>query len=115
MEDPAVVALAQRNKTPFEVCLTSNCQSGVFPSLSVHPLSQMLDVGLNITLNTDDPSISDITLSHEYLLALNHFGVSWRTLSERVVSAARAAFLLESDKSALIERLQPVDSTGFSN
>ena len=66
MEDESVVALAKEHGTVFEVCVTSNYQSGVVRSLTAHPLPRMMAAGLNVTLNTDDPSVSRITLSHEY-------------------------------------------------
>ncbi len=69
LEDEDIVALARERGTAFEVCVTSNYQSGVVHSLDTHPLMSMLDAGLNVTINTDDPSISRITLSHEYYTA----------------------------------------------
>ncbi len=69
LEDEDIVALAHERGTAFEVCVTSNYQSGVVRSLDTHPLMTMLDAGVNVTINTDDPSISRITLSHEYYTA----------------------------------------------
>jgi len=66
MEDESIVALAKERDTVFEVCVTSNYQSGVIRSLPSHPLPRMIEAGLNVTINTDDPSVSRITLSHEY-------------------------------------------------
>jgi adenosine deaminase len=60
MEDPQVVALAKEQQTLFEVCISSNLQSGVIPSIQQHPLSAMLAAGLNVCLNTDDPGIQGI-------------------------------------------------------
>jgi adenosine deaminase len=106
MEDPAVVELARQRGTPFEVCLTSNFQSGVVPSLAEHPLPRMLQAGLNVTLNTDDPSISRITLSDEYRLAVEMFNLSHADLSGRVLVAARAAFLPQVEREALVAGLE---------
>jgi len=105
MEDEAVVALAHKEVTIFEVCLTSNYQSGVVPKLSQHPIVPMLDAGLNTTLNTDDPSVSKITLSEEYRQACEVQGLALSTLRERIVAAAQAAFLPDSEKKELIESL----------
>jgi adenosine deaminase len=105
MEDPQVVELARSRGTPFEVCLTSNLQSGVVPSLAEHPLRKMMQAGLNVTLNTDDPSISRITLSDEYHLAIELFGLSVAELSQRVLMAANAAFLPPGERDALVVRL----------
>jgi adenosine deaminase len=105
LEDPSVTILARERGIPFEVCITSNYQSGVIPELSVHPLSRMISLGLNATINTDDPSISQITLSDEYRLACEDLGLSLETLRERVLAAAGAAFLPENERQLLGEEL----------
>ena len=69
LEDPQVVALACERGTAFEVCLTCNHQTGAVASLTGHPLLRMIEAGLHVSLGTDDPGISQITLSGEYRLA----------------------------------------------
>jgi len=101
MEDPQVVALARELGTTFEVCLTSNYQSGVVADLDQHPIQKMIDSGLDATINTDDPGISQITLSDEYSLLCERIGMSQVTLQERVTAAAQAAFLPADEREAL--------------
>ena len=105
LEDGNVVALARERGTAFEVCMTSNYQSGVVGSLDTHPLMKMLDAGLNITINTDDPSISRITLSHEYYTACEDLRMPQNVLKQRIVAAAQACFLPESEKASLANQL----------
>lgn len=105
VEDPAVVRLAAERGTTFEVCLTSNYQSGVIPSLQSHPLRQMIDAGLRVTLNSDDPSISGITLSDEYILAQVDMGLSSGALADCIYNGARAAFLSSVEKKNLLDRI----------
>ena len=105
LEDPRVTVLARDRNIPFEVCVTSNYQSGVIQALTVHPLPRMISLGLNATINTDDPSISQITLSDEYHTAVQDLGLSLATLRERILAAARAAFLPEDEKLSLIAAL----------
>jgi len=105
MEDPNTVALAQERGTTFEVCITSNYQSGVVPELKAHPFAHMLSAHLNATLNTDDPSISQIVLSNELRLANEHLGVPLGTLRDQTLAAAQAAFLPEDERVALVEML----------
>ncbi|NTV35522.1 MAG: adenosine deaminase [Anaerolineaceae bacterium] len=106
MEDPAVVDLARERATVFEVCVTSNVQSGVVTDLAQHPLPRMLKAGLDVTINTDDPGISQITLSDEYALAVEEFGFSLDVLAGCVVSAARAAFLPADARDMLVSSVQ---------
>jgi adenosine deaminase len=105
LEDGNVVALARERGTAFEVCVTSNYQSGVVNSLDTHPLMRMLDSGLNVTINTDDPSISRITLSHEYYTACEDLGMPQTILKRRIIAAADACFLPENEKENLVKQL----------
>lgn len=106
MEDKDVTALAREHGTAFEVCITSNFQTGVVPSLSSHPLAAMLAAGLNVTINTDDPSISRITLSHEYYAACEDLGLSHDLLKQRILAAAEAAFLPDKEREKLVKDLK---------
>jgi adenosine deaminase len=105
LEDGNIVALARERGTAFEVCVTSNYQSGVVGSLDTHPLMRMLDAGLNITINTDDPSISRITLSHEYYTACEDLRMPQTILKQRIVAAAHACFLPGDEKEKLANQL----------
>lgn len=106
MEDASAVALARERGTVFEVCLTSNYQSGVVPAIDRHPLPVMLESGLVVTLNTDDPGISQITLSDEYRLAHESLALDLAALKAQVLRAAQATFLPPAERQALVHTLE---------
>ncbi len=93
LEDPDTVALARERGTLFEVCVTSNHHSGVVENLIDHPIKKMIQEGLNVTINTDDPSISKINLSSEYQTVNQVLGLPMQVVGERVTAAAQGAFL----------------------
>lgn len=101
MEDRVVVRQAREQGVVFEVCPTSNYQSGVIPDLKAHPLPAMMAAGLTATINTDDPGVSRITLSDEYRLACCVLGLSLDQLHTCVLAAAQGAFLPEADRRQL--------------
>lgn len=105
LEDPSVTELAANVGAAFEVCITSNYQSGVVPALVSHPFVRMLNRGLNVTLNTDDPSVSGILLSDEYRIASRDLGLSVDALCERILAAANASFLPDNERQKLVEDL----------
>jgi len=105
LEDENILALAREHQTAFEVCVTSNYQSGVVASLETHPLPAMHEKGLNVTINTDDPSISRITLSHEYYTACEELMMPQNTMKKCIVAAANAGFLVENEKDTLVQQL----------
>ena len=106
LEDETVVSLARERKTPFEVCITSNYQTGAVPALLAHPLPRMMMADLTVTINTDDPSISKINLSNEYMIACDDLSLSHETLAETILTAAEAAFLPPSKRQNILELLQ---------
>ncbi len=106
LEDANVTAAAKERNTTFEVCVTSNYQSGVVKSLAEHPLPKMMEAGLNVTVNTDDPSVSRITLSHEYQHACQEMKVPINSLKQTILNAAQASFLKEDEKKSLVASLK---------
>ena len=105
LEDESVASLARERNTAFEVCMTSNYQSGVVKSLDTHPLVDMLENSINVTINTDDPSISRITLSHEYYAACEDLKMPQNILKERIIAAAKSGFLADDEKDKLVAQL----------
>jgi adenosine deaminase len=105
MEDEYTVSLARNHQTCFEVCITSNYQTGVVKNLADHPLKKMIESGLNATINTDDPGISQITLSNEYKVAEESLGLSRETVRNCILAAARSSFLQESERQKLVDQL----------
>jgi adenosine deaminase len=105
IEDPEVMEISRAKQVPFCVCMTSNLQSGISASLEEHPIREMLENGLNVTLNTDDPSISQIRLSDEYQKFCEGLGFPLSVLRERLLSAARAVFLPEVERQLLVQQL----------
>jgi adenosine deaminase len=106
LEDDSVVSLVKERGTVFEVCVTSNFQSGVVHSVESHPLPKMMEKGLKVTINTDDPSISRITLANEYQIACDKLNVKIDDLKKSVLMAAESAFLSDADKIELTNSLK---------
>ncbi len=106
LEDQSVVDLAKERNIVFESCVTSNYQSGVVKSLPEHPLFRMMEAGLNVTVNTDDPSVSRITLSHEYQHVCQDLKVPIETLKQSILNAAQASFLKSDDKAVVVAELK---------
>lgn len=106
LEDDAIVALARERGAAFEVCPTSNFQSGVVTELEKHPLPHMIEKGLKVTVNTDDPSVSRITLSNEFQIVHEKLNVSMDVLKQSVVLSAESSFLPDAEKAELIQTLK---------
>jgi adenosine deaminase len=106
VEDPSVAALARERGVVFEVCVTSNVQTGVVDDLPDHPLPRMVDLGLRTTVNTDDPTVSNITLTDEYAVVVERLGLSPDYLKQSLLTAAGSAFLPPAAQAGLIEQFR---------
>jgi len=60
----------------LDLCPTSNWQAGSVPSVAAHPLARLHRLGVPVTLNTDDTTVSDLTLSEEYVNAVEQIGLT---------------------------------------
>jgi adenosine deaminase len=98
LEDPALVARLARERIPLTVCPLSNVKLRVVARLADHPLRRMLDAGLAVTVNSDDPAyfggyLNDnfravfealpLDATHAYLLARNSFEASFISAGEK--------------------------------
>ena len=86
----------------IEANLTSNVQTSTVPDLASHPLRRFLSHGLLATINTDDPVISGVTLTHEYTVAAPRAGLSEAEIRQAQKNALQLAFLTASDRAALV-------------
>ncbi|WP_330274528.1 adenosine deaminase [Lentzea sp. NBC_00516] len=108
VEDPALMEHLVLKGIPLEVCPTSNVRTRQVASIETHPVRQMLDAGVVVTLNTDDPPFFGATLEGEYLAvatALDLTPVQVATLAE---NAVLASFLPGGRKTALLEEIADV-------
>ena len=103
-EDPKLVEWLAERGTVLEMCPTSNYQSGVIPDWPLHPLLQLYQQGVPTTINTDDPMVSDITLSDEMFRAITVLSFTLDDVKEQTLSAARAAFLPEDERDDLVSK-----------
>lgn len=92
LEDPEALRLAAERRVLVECCLTSNVQTGAVSSLSAHPLPVLRASHVPCCLNTDDPGVSDITLSGECSAAENLLGINAEQIRQMQLEAADYIF-----------------------
>jgi adenosine deaminase len=101
VEDPALVEHLRKRQIPLEICPTSNIRLGVYPDYAAHPLRQLWDAGLLVTVNSDDPPMFGTDLNHEYEALVDHFGFGADELEQASLNGLRASFLPQADKARL--------------
>ncbi|GAA2402950.1 adenosine deaminase [Actinomadura vinacea] len=101
VQDPKLVAHLRETQIPLEVCPTSNVCTGQIPDVASHPLPTMLAEGLFVTLNSDDPPMFDTTLTGEYRVVADTFGLGREELAALARNAVTASSLDEKGKRAI--------------
>ncbi len=99
--DPELCRLLIARGVTLDLCPTSNVQAGIVPSLAAHPLARLHRAGVPVTLSTDDTTVSDITLSEEYLRAVEEIGLTLPELWAIDRHALDIAFADEADLAPL--------------
>ncbi|MEO3885060.1 adenosine deaminase [Nonomuraea sp. B5E05] len=112
LADDRLVAHLRETQIPLDVCPTSNLRTGQVARIEDHPLPRMLEEGLYVTLNSDDPPMFATTLAEEYRLAANVFGLGAPELAHLARNGVRASYLAEERKQALVAEIDALVAAG---
>ena len=102
IEDPEVLRRLIDEGIVLEVCPTSNVCLGGFPSLAEHPIQRLIDAGVKVTLNSDDPPMFSTSITEEWIRCAETFGWEEATVRRLSETAVEAAFLPEGRKAELL-------------
>jgi len=106
IEDPDLISYLKDKQIPLEVCPTSNLRLGLYDKLKEHPLRQLWDLGLWITVNSDDPPMFGTDLNKEYQILVDEFGFTINELMNVSLNAIHASFLSDEEKASLEKTFQ---------
>jgi len=101
LEDEKLVVYLREHQIPLEVNPTSNIQLGVFPSIETHPIQQLIDAGLYVTVNSDDPPMFNTTLTEEFIKCTETFKWDPDRLQWLTMNALNATFLDDDTKAQM--------------
>jgi adenosine deaminase len=105
-DDPELVQYLVENRIPLTVCPLSNIKLKVFPSLKDHNLKQMLDLGLQVTINSDDPAYFGGYITENFLSAQKELDLNKQDLLKLSKNAIEASFLDAGGKDKLRNELE---------
>jgi len=103
-EDPEVTALARDAGVTLEMCPTSNVRTHGVARLEEHPALRLLDEGVRVTINTDNPGLFDIDLTHELEACRDVLHFTDEDFKRITANALDASFLDESVKADVRSR-----------
>lgn len=103
IEDRDLMNYVNDHRIPLEICLKSNIQTKAVKNIKEHPLKAYYDLGLRVTLNTDNRLISNTTVTDEYLLAAQTFNLAPNDLANIIINGFKSAFLPHNKKARLLK------------
>ncbi|WP_236072977.1 adenosine deaminase [Streptomyces tardus] len=92
-QDPALLAHLAEHRIPLEVCPTSNVATRAVPDLVHHPLRSMVDAGVLVTINSDDPPMFGTDLCTEYAIAARLLELDAAGVADLARNAVTASFM----------------------
>ena len=93
------------NKIALEICPTSNVQCGAYSNVSEHSFGELYNAGFNVTINTDNRLMSDITMSEEVNNVVESFGLGEKDILRITKNTVEAGFVEPKLRSGLLEKL----------
>ncbi|KXL52023.1 aminodeoxyfutalosine deaminase [Anaerotignum neopropionicum] len=104
-EDAALCQRAIQEGVTFEICPTSNvcCQSTM--GYGEHYVKKMYDLGMRVTINTDNMTLFDLTLDKEYDHCIHDMGFTEDDILQMLLYAADASFQSQGEKESLKKRI----------
>jgi len=106
IDDANLVTYLSQRGVVLDICPSSNLWTGAARSWEAHPLRQLFDAGVPVTLNTDDPTFFHTTLIDEYRIAVRQFGFDVDDLCTLVLNGVRASFLPPHEQEPLLRRIE---------
>jgi adenosine deaminase len=106
-EDGDLLHYVNDHRIALECCPSSNVQTGAVRDIASHPLKLYYNLGLRVTVNTDNRLITDTTVSRELWLCHSQMGLPLSDIKHMITNGFKAAFLPFHQKQAMLRRIVP--------
>lgn len=108
LEDPTLVRRLRRDRIPLTVCPLSNVALRVVDKVSDHPLPDMMQAGLLVSVHSDDPAYFGGYVCENYTVLHDDLGFGEQRLALLAANSIESSFLDDREKSRLLEEVQSV-------
>jgi adenosine deaminase len=104
-EDGDLLHYINDHRIPLEVCPSSNVQTGAVKDISRHPVRLYYDLGLRVTINTDNRLVTDTTVSRELWICHTKLSMSLPDIKNMIVAGFKSAFLPFHVKQSMLRQI----------
>ena len=106
IEDPLLIGYLVERQIPLEVCPTSNLRTGVVAHWDQHPVGRLIEAGVKVTINTDDPAMFDANLAEEFSILAGRFGLDESALKRLSLAVVESSWADEPTRADLTHRIE---------
>ncbi|MBQ4547203.1 MAG: adenosine deaminase, partial [Oscillospiraceae bacterium] len=93
----------------LELCPTSNLHTCMFPCIEEYPLRKLMEAGVKITVNTDNMTVSNVTLDSEFKKLIAAFDLTDEEIKGFAKNSVNACFADEETKKVLLEKIEAAE------
>ena len=111
-EDPELLAYLAEHRIALEVCPTSNVRTRAVARLEEHPLRRLVDAGVLVSINSDDPPMFGTTLNDEYAVAAALLDVGPEGVAALARDGVTASFLEPGEKARISAEIDAWSAAG---
>lgn len=106
VEDPELMKYLAENNIPIELCPLSNLRTRVIDSIEDHPVKIFIEMGIPVSINTDDPKMFGNSLAEEYQALKDNFNFSTEAINNIIIDSIHTTWLDEKEKDTLINKFR---------
>lgn len=106
IHDIEIIEFLKENKIGLEICPTSNLALGLFDSIETHPVRKLFDAGVQLSINSDDPTYFGTSLGREYALLKEKLNFTDAELLQLCKNSIEMSFAENSLKEKLLARIE---------
>ncbi|WP_354003774.1 adenosine deaminase [Ramlibacter aurantiacus] len=110
LQDAALLRTLAQRQTPLTVCPLSNLKLNVVSSIEAHPLKQLMDAGLRVTVNSDDPSYFGGYVNDNYVACQRALGLTRHEVVQLARNSVLASFVPEARQRELLAEIEAYES-----
>lgn len=107
-EDPKLVTYLKEKQIPLTVCPLSNVKLGVFDKIKDHNIKTLLQLGLCVLINCDDPAYFGGYVVDNYLACYRHLNLSVKDIVQLAKNSFNASFISDPDKQKYLSEIQMI-------
>jgi adenosine deaminase len=108
LEDPDLMDVLGIYEIPLTSCPLSNLKLKVIPKMTDHPLKEMLDRGIKVTVNSDDPAYFGGYLNDNYFAVADALQLSKEEIVQLVKNSFEASFVTDGEKKNFLASIDEI-------